>query len=206
MFGIKRRKQSRQADNRMKESGSAAVLQLKCAVTVMPSGDAKDGSAEYKDKGVVTVTDDDRLLLQTKRKAMDFELKDVRLYSKENAKDVRLRLPSARCQLLFHNLRDKDAFCAVFQKKLPKEQEEPEESSGNILLLEHHVNGMANGVPRHIMIQAYYDAQNEQIVYDDGDSQETFPVPPHVKKNRNSLIAYLKTQETSIPYFLLTSV
>ena len=65
---------------------------------------------------------------------------------------------------------------------------------------------MAGGVPRHIMIQAYYDAQNERIVYDDGESQEMFPVPPHVKKNRNSLIAYLKTQETSIPYFLLTSV
>lgn len=109
----------------MKESGSAAVLQLKCAVAVMPSGDAKDGSAEYKDKGVVTVTDDDRLLLQTKREAMDFELKDVRLYSKENAKDVRLRLPSARCQLLFHNLRDKDAFCAVFQKSCQRNRKSP---------------------------------------------------------------------------------
>ena len=195
MFGIKRRKQSLQADNRMKESGSAAVLQLKCAVAVMPSGDAKDGSAEYKDKGIVTVTDDDRLVLQTKRESMELRLKDVRLYSKANAKDVRLRLPSARCQLLFRNLREE-----------PKEQETPAEGTGDILLIEHHVNGMAGGVPRHIMIQAYYDAQNERIVYDDGESQEMFPVPPHVKKNRNSLIAYLKTQETSIPYFLLTSV
>ena len=206
----------------MKESGSAAVLQLKCAVAVMPSGDATDGSAEYKDKGVVTVTDDDRLVLQTKRETMELHLKDVRLYSKANAKDVRLRLPSARCQLLFRNLRDKEAFCAMFQKKPPKEpkeQETPADNVGDILLIEHHVNGMAGGVPRHIMIQAYYDAQNERIVYDDGESQEMFPVvyddgesqemfpvPPHVKKNRNSLIAYLKTQETSIPYFLLTSV
>ena len=192
----------------MKESGSAAVLQLKCAVAVMPSGDAKDGSAEYKDKGIVTVTDD-RLVLQTKRETMELHLKDVRLYSKANAKDVRLRLPSARCQLLFRNLRDKEAFCGMFQKKPPKEpkeQETPAEDTGDILLIEHHVNGMAGGVPRHIMIQAYYDAQNERIVYDDGESQEMFPVPPHVKKNRNSLIAYLKTQETSIPYFLLTSV
>ena len=197
MFGIKRRKQSRQADNRMKESGSAAVLQLKCAVAVMPSGDAKDGSAEYKDKGIVTVTDDDRLVLQTKRETMELHLKDVRLYSKANAK------------LLFRNLRDKEAFCGMFQKKPPKEpkeQETPAEDTGDILLIEHHVNGMAGGVPRHIMIQAYYDAQNERIFYDDGESQEMFPVPPHVKKNRNSLIAYLKTQETSIPYFLLTSV
>ena len=209
MFGIKRRKQSLQADNRMKESGSAAVLELKCAVAVMPSGDATDGSAEYKDKGVVTVTDDDRLVLQTKRETMEFHLKDVRLYSKANAKDVRLRLPSARCQLLFRNLRDKEAFCGMFQKKPPKEpkeQETPAEGTDDILLIEHHVNGMAGGVPRHIMIQAYYDAQNERIVYDDGESQEMFPVPPHVKKNRNSLIAYLKTQDTSIPYFLLTSV
>ena len=166
MFGIKRRKQSRQADNRMKESGSAAVLQLKCAVAVMPSGDAKDGYAEYKDKGIVTVTDDDRLVLQTKRETMELHLKDVRLYSKANAKDVRLRLPSARYQLLFRNLRDKEAFCGMFQKKPPKEpkeQETPAEGTDDILLIEHHVNGMAGGVPRHIMIQAYYDAQNERL-------------------------------------------
>ena len=206
MFGIKRKKQSQQADNTMKESGSAAVLELKCAVAVMPSG---DGSAEYRNKGIVTVTNDDRLVLQTKRETMELHLKDVRLYSKANAKDVRLRLPSARCQLLFRNLLDKEAFCGMFQKKPPKEpkeQETPAEGTDDILLIEHHVNGMAGGVPRHIMIQAYYDAQNERIVYDDGESQEMFPVPPHVKKNRNSLIAYLKTQETSIPYFLLTSV
>jgi len=208
MFGIKRKKHSQQADNTMKESGSAAVLELKCAVAVTPSGDATDGSAEYKDKGIVTVTDDNRLVLQTKRETMEYHLREVRLYSKANAKDVRLRLPSARCQLLFRSLRDKESFCAIFQKKPPKEPKEQETpaESGDILLIEHHVNGMAGGVPRHIMIQAYYDAQNERIVYDDGESQEMFPVPPHVKKNRNSLIAYLKTQETSIPYFLLTSV
>ena len=92
MFGIKRKKQSQQADNTMKESGSAAVLELKCAVAVMPSG---DGSAEYRNKGVVTVTDDDRLVLQTKRETMELHLKDVRLYSKANAQGKRKRRAAA---------------------------------------------------------------------------------------------------------------
>lgn len=205
MFGIKRKKQSQPATQLQTNTNNAAVLELKCAAVVRPAGEAGGSAAEYRDKGLVRVTGD-RLVLQMKRETAEFRLKDVRLFSKADGKDVRLRLPSGNWQLFFRSMRDKQALCARFQKIAPKEPEEPAERSGNILLLEHHVKGMANGVPRHIMIQAYYDAQREQIVYDDGEKEERFPVPAHIKKNRNSLIAYLKTQETSIPYFLLTSV